>query len=180
MCEINLFHTFVQDFTISTRGRNSNLSNSHFEPILGLPVANKITAGFLPVPCAPGTYSQTGVGPCLPCPKGRYQPSRKQTSCLLCGSGKSTYGEGASTLKQCIGECMRIDYYKTCLTEKKMHEPWSDLSLSIIRLIQCSSLYKMSWAVENITVHKTWGKNNDKCMIICVAKEGKKPLASTN
>lgn len=59
---------------------------------------------FFSVPCAPGTYSTTGVEPCLPCAKGYYQSSVKQTSCLLCGGGMSTYGVGASSLSQCIGK----------------------------------------------------------------------------
>ncbi|XP_068719046.1 sushi, von Willebrand factor type A, EGF and pentraxin domain-containing protein 1-like [Montipora capricornis] len=54
------------------------------------------------MPCAPGTYSKTGVEPCLPCAKGYYQPLRKKTSCLLCGGGKSTYGVGASSIGQCL------------------------------------------------------------------------------
>ncbi|PFX17574.1 Sushi, von Willebrand factor type A, EGF and pentraxin domain-containing protein 1 [Stylophora pistillata] len=54
------------------------------------------------MPCAPGTYSQTGVEPCLPCAKGTYQPNKKQTKCLSCDINKSTYGEGASSLSQCI------------------------------------------------------------------------------
>ena len=59
---------------------------------------------FLSVPCAPGTYSQTGVEPCLPCARGTYQSAKKQTSCLRCDGSKSTYGEGASSTSQCVGE----------------------------------------------------------------------------
>lgn len=68
--------------------------------------------------CAAGTYSQTGVEPCLPCPKGYYQPGVKQTSCLLCGGSKSTYGAGASSFSQCIGKYKRL--IKRCKVRGEM------------------------------------------------------------
>ncbi|XP_078695719.1 CUB and sushi domain-containing protein 3-like, partial [Branchiostoma floridae x Branchiostoma belcheri] len=34
--------------------------------------------------CQPGTYSDNGFAPCLPCPRRYYQPSTGQQLCLLC------------------------------------------------------------------------------------------------
>ena len=55
------------------------------------------------VQCAPGTYSDTGVEPCLPCPAGTYQTELGQTSCLPCPGQESTHGTGASSLDYCTG-----------------------------------------------------------------------------
>ena len=54
--------------------------------------------------CAPGTYSDNGVEPCLPCPVGTYQPGSGKTSCLPCPGQESTHGTGASSDAFCGGE----------------------------------------------------------------------------
>ena len=55
------------------------------------------------VQCAPGTYSDNGVEPCVPCPAGTYQTELGQTSCLPCPGQESTHGTGASSLDYCTG-----------------------------------------------------------------------------
>lgn len=58
---------------------------------------------FYTVECAPGTYSDNGVEPCLPCPQGTYQPNSGQTTCLPCPGQESTHGTGASSQAYCGG-----------------------------------------------------------------------------
>ena len=55
------------------------------------------------VQCAPGTYSDNGVEPCLPCPAGTYQTENGKTTCLPCPGQQSTHGTGASSLSFCGG-----------------------------------------------------------------------------
>lgn len=57
--------------------------------------------------CAPGTYSENGVEPCVPCAKGSYQSGIGALSCVECTGGKSTYGPGADSADMCIGKIYR-------------------------------------------------------------------------
>ena len=54
--------------------------------------------------CAPGTYSENGVEPCVPCAKGSYQSGIGALSCVECTGGKSTYGPGADSADMCVGK----------------------------------------------------------------------------
>lgn len=57
--------------------------------------------------CAPGTYSENGVEPCVPCAKGSYQSGIGALSCVECTGGKSTYGPGADSADMCVGKIYR-------------------------------------------------------------------------
>eukprot|EP00794_Sanderia_malayensis_P007132 gene7132-7937_t len=59
------------------------------------------------MPCQAGTYSRTAVEPCLPCPKGYYQPGTGKTTCIACSSPLFTHAEGSVASSQCtnINEC---------------------------------------------------------------------------
>ena len=59
---------------------------------------------FVSVKCAPGTYSENGVEPCVPCAKGSYQSGIGALSCVECTGGKSTYGPGADSADMCVGK----------------------------------------------------------------------------
>ncbi|XP_060568832.1 uncharacterized protein LOC132727392 [Ruditapes philippinarum] len=54
--------------------------------------------------CSAGQYLQ-GNNVCAPCPKGQYQPTKWQTSCISCGTDKTTETDGASLESECIVEC---------------------------------------------------------------------------
>lgn len=54
--------------------------------------------------CAPGTYSENGVEPCVPCAKGSYQSGIGALSCVECTGGMSTYGPGADAADMCVGK----------------------------------------------------------------------------
>jgi len=56
------------------------------------------------VKCAPGTYSENGVEPCVPCAKGSYQSGIGALSCVECTGEKSTYGPGADSADMCVGK----------------------------------------------------------------------------
>ena len=51
--------------------------------------------------CTPGTYSRTGLRPCVPCQQGTYQPSHGRTTCTPCPPGISTPSAGAASFSDC-------------------------------------------------------------------------------
>ena len=79
--------------------------------------------------CAPGTYSDNGVEPCLPCPQGTYQPNSGQTTCLPCPGQESTYGTGASSQAYCGG--MKMFYLSLLLL-------WVTLVIGVLNDRICS------------------------------------------
>lgn len=78
---------------------------------------------FHTVECAPGTYSDNGVEPCLPCPQGTYQPNSGQTTCLPCPGQESTHGTGASSQAYCGG--MKMFYLSLLLL-------WATLVIGVL------------------------------------------------
>lgn len=52
--------------------------------------------------CSPGTYSENGVEPCIPCAKGSFQNSVGALACEECTAEKSTYGPGADAADMCV------------------------------------------------------------------------------
>lgn len=55
--------------------------------------------------CKAGTYSPTGLEPCLPCEKGSYQELEGQRLCLKCSPDTTTPEEGSNSSMQCKGTC---------------------------------------------------------------------------
>lgn len=53
------------------------------------------------VKCPRGTFSESGLEPCSPCPVGQYQPDIGKKDCLSCGSTLSTHGVGAQQKAEC-------------------------------------------------------------------------------
>lgn len=53
--------------------------------------------------CKPGSYSPTGLEPCIPCDKGYYQGMEGQRVCLECGANQTTANEGSNSSMQCGG-----------------------------------------------------------------------------
>ena len=51
--------------------------------------------------CVPGTYSDTGLEPCNPCPRNFFQPLEGQTRCIECPSGNRTINEGSILPSSC-------------------------------------------------------------------------------
>ncbi|XP_045468348.1 sushi, von Willebrand factor type A, EGF and pentraxin domain-containing protein 1 isoform X2 [Harmonia axyridis] len=51
--------------------------------------------------CAPGSYSQTGLAPCSPCPKDFYQALSGQTTCNECPTNMKTEGVASTGRDQC-------------------------------------------------------------------------------
>lgn len=52
--------------------------------------------------CAPGTFSSSGIEPCLPCALGTFQPNAEQTLCLLCGAGSEAPTIGFDSCDLCM------------------------------------------------------------------------------
>ena len=53
--------------------------------------------------CDPGTYSVSGLQPCIECPTNAYQPMKGETSCLQCESQRRTLSPGATSGAACQG-----------------------------------------------------------------------------
>lgn len=51
--------------------------------------------------CPPGTYSDTGLAPCAPCPVNFFQPLSGQRSCFECHSTEETLSRGAVSKDSC-------------------------------------------------------------------------------
>ena len=52
--------------------------------------------------CPPGTYSDTGLMPCAPCPLNFFQPLSGQRSCFECHSTEETSNKGVSSKDDCV------------------------------------------------------------------------------
>ncbi|XP_019332662.1 signal peptide, CUB and EGF-like domain-containing protein 2 isoform X4 [Alligator mississippiensis] len=65
--------------------------------------------------CLPGEYSTDGFKPCLPCPRGTYQPEAGRTSCFSCGGGLTTRYNGAPLFHDCETkvQCSPGHFYNT-------------------------------------------------------------------
>ncbi|XP_062616936.1 sushi, von Willebrand factor type A, EGF and pentraxin domain-containing protein 1-like [Saccostrea cucullata] len=57
------------------------------------------------VECAPGTYFDNKTRNCPLCPKGHYQPSTGQNSCIVCPQFQTTRIKGAQNLDECTEAC---------------------------------------------------------------------------
>ena len=53
--------------------------------------------------CKAGSYSPTGLEPCISCEKGFYQVKEGQKGCLKCITTTTTPGTGSTTSKECRG-----------------------------------------------------------------------------
>ena len=53
-------------------------------------------------PCAPGTFSTTGLSPCSECPINHYQPSAGQQRCIECANTTFTAVTGVITAAECL------------------------------------------------------------------------------
>lgn len=52
--------------------------------------------------CAPGTHSDTGLQPCLPCERGSYQAHSGRKSCDQCPAPRTTLEEGSRSRFDCV------------------------------------------------------------------------------
>ena len=86
-------------FYQNEEGATSCKQCSHGLPGVGLEGA--YTAAQCNAQCVPGTYSRTGLRPCVPCQKGTYQPSHGRTTCIFCPPGIPTASTGSATFSQC-------------------------------------------------------------------------------
>lgn len=51
--------------------------------------------------CPPGSYSDTGLAPCAPCPTNFFQPLSGQRQCFECHTTEETLGVGTSSKDEC-------------------------------------------------------------------------------
>ncbi|CAN8006560.1 unnamed protein product, partial [Ixodes hexagonus] len=66
-------------------------------------------------PCSEGTYSGTGLGPCVACPQGTYQNKTQQTFCQFCPQGTTTENIGSLHADDCKRYCQPGSYSETGL-----------------------------------------------------------------
>ena len=86
---------FYQD----EEGQTSCKQCSHGMPGVGLEGAYNMAQCHSQ--CVPGTYSRTGLRPCVPCQRGTYQPSYGRTTCLSCPPGVTTVTTGSANFSHC-------------------------------------------------------------------------------
>lgn len=53
--------------------------------------------------CKTGSYSPTGLEPCIACDKGYYQNKEGQRMCVECGVNQTTSAKGSNSSIQCGG-----------------------------------------------------------------------------
>lgn len=53
--------------------------------------------------CIKGYVSETGLQPCLPCPRNTYQSEEGNTKCLVCPGGGYTDDVGSINKESCSG-----------------------------------------------------------------------------
>lgn len=58
---------------------------------------------FVSEPCQPGTFSNTGLKPCVPCNRRSYQPNFEQKNCINCSGTKATLQSGSTSSSSGIG-----------------------------------------------------------------------------
>ncbi|XP_022086769.1 fibrillin-1-like [Acanthaster planci] len=70
-------------------------------------------------PCRAGTYSLTGLEPCLACPLNTFQSTEGATSCLQCSADAMTQYEGALSQDDCMFPCdagsFSMSGYQPCI-----------------------------------------------------------------
>jgi hypothetical protein len=74
--------------------------------------------------CKPGTYSDTGLEPCAPCPRNFFQFSEGMTSCFECASNEQTPEVGSQERSACVNVECRSDFCENgglCIAQG--HEP---------------------------------------------------------
>ena len=59
--------------------------------------------------CAPGSYSDTGLAPCIKCPATHYQPMEGQILCLHCGALKRALDVGSTVATECKGTVTKFN-----------------------------------------------------------------------
>ena len=57
------------------------------------------------VPCPYGRAYDATLDRCVICPVGQYQDEAGSTSCKVCPLFTTTYGEGATSMDECVGKC---------------------------------------------------------------------------
>ena len=63
---------------------------------------------YVPGTCNIGSYSESGVEPCKPCPRGTFQSLRGQTKCNDCPHLQSTQGVGTTNQTSCRGIMIKL------------------------------------------------------------------------
>ncbi|KAH9499805.1 hypothetical protein Btru_077859 [Bulinus truncatus] len=66
-------------------------------------------------PCQPGKFSDTGLVPCQPCPKGSYVTDHGATKCFLCDEGESTLDVGSVNNSYCVAWDPCLENNTECL-----------------------------------------------------------------
>lgn len=64
----------------------------------------------LPVECSQGSFYNEEESSCALCSKGHYQPYPKQSSCIRCPKGYTTYGRGAVFDIECCKSCDDLSF----------------------------------------------------------------------
>ena len=70
--------------------------------------------------CSPGSWSNTGLPPCVECDIGYYEDTYGSTGCSKCPGNLITVTESSTTISKCIGEKLCL-IFSTFLVEKNIN-----------------------------------------------------------
>lgn len=69
--------------------------------------------------CKHGSYSPTGLEPCIQCEKGFYQERDGQRLCIKCDINTTTPEEGSNSSLQCAGKNDRLLFMNKLYSQTK-------------------------------------------------------------
>jgi hypothetical protein len=92
-----------------------------------LVLLSKILCGFA-VTCEEGYVSKNGLQPCLPCPRGYFQPQRGKLSCFQCPTKSKTVSTGSKSMLDCDGvsESSADQFARAALAELPINECFAE------------------------------------------------------
>jgi hypothetical protein len=61
--------------------------------------------------CSPGSWSNTGLPPCVECDIGYYEDAYGSTGCSKCPGNKITVTESSTTISKCIGKKLCLIFF---------------------------------------------------------------------
>ncbi|XP_061173455.1 uncharacterized protein LOC133182624 [Saccostrea echinata] len=106
--------TGTLDFNASIHGILEAKDVENYDVVLGCPeksIPSYRTTSC--VQCAAGTFFNESKAICELCPRGTYQPSTGQSSCLACPSGQTTKIKGAQLSSECEEGCEQGSWSNT-------------------------------------------------------------------
>ncbi|XP_070554253.1 sushi, von Willebrand factor type A, EGF and pentraxin domain-containing protein 1-like [Ptychodera flava] len=125
------------------------------------------SADFCRAGCPSGAYSDTGYAPCLPCPRGTYQPMPRSLECRPCSDGFTTDSTGAIDIQFC--KEIKCDILQTPLNGTKTCDSL-DNAIGTTCSFTCEHGYRLVGATVRRCEAKTrdgvWSGAQSECQVM--------------